>query len=382
MLTTREFNKLGDVLVASITQGGDYARESVLVRLCVGGGLRCAREAIPFALDTGDRFSNIPEHPPTSRPYVRHTHAMDKPTNLPTPRQLDIFADSRDVMLRNDLVHALMRRDGIASRRALAQLADVYPTHGLLASGAVLLTALTAAAKGAIGVPVDAASLAAARLHLRANVAPAATALLGMDDGPAWLAPLWRELARRHAHLLWTAAQPEDHSAPLWLAAGEWAQAHQSAASIAAWRRIPVPLAWMIEARYRLQGVDEIWPLLAELAWLAPKRLDTLLRVLGDPLLHRLRHRFEENFDAGGDPRDGHNALAWFPAWVLTDAPALAPRLALAERGQDSAPERGLRLLVQLLALERQGRHHQLVASRKVLRDLSATLYAAYMATR
>ena len=34
------------------------------------------------------------------------------------PVQLDIFADSRDVMLRNDLVQALLRRDARASQRA------------------------------------------------------------------------------------------------------------------------------------------------------------------------------------------------------------------------------------------------------------------------
>ena len=306
---------------------------------------------------------------------------MDKPTSPPAPRQLDIFADSRDVMLRNDLLHALARREGAAGRHALAQLAEGYPADALLAPAELLLSALVAPDEATLAL-TGAASLAAARLHLRAAIVPAAIAVLGMDDGRAWLAPLWRDLAQRHAHLPWNGAQPDDHAAPLWLAAGEWTQAAQSAGSIASWRRIPAPLAWMTEARCRLEGIDGVWPLLAELAWLAPKRLDALLRVLADPLLDRLRRRFEDSFDAGVDPRDEHCALAWFPAWVLTDTPALAPRLAQAEPGQDSNPERGLRLLVQMLGLERQGRHHELVARRKALRDLCAPLYAAYKATR
>jgi hypothetical protein len=38
--------------------------------------------------------------------------------------------------------------------------------------------------------------------------------------------------------------------------------------------------------------------------------------------------------------------------------------------------------MVELLGLERECRHHDLVARRKALRDLRAPLYAAYMATR
>ena len=310
-----------------------------------------------------------------------HTHAMEQPTHPSEPTQLDIFAHSRDVMLRNDLVHALARRDCAAGRRAFAQLADGCPADALLAPGRVLLEAM-AAPEDSSAALADAAGLCAARLHLCAHIAPAATAVLGSHDARAWLAPLSRDLAQRYAHLPWNGAQPDDHATPLWLAAGEWANAERSAGSIASWRCIPVPLAWMTEARYRLAGVDEAWPLLVELAWLAPKRLDALLRVLADPLIDRLRRRFEDSFDAVVESSDGRDGLAWFPAWALTDTPALAPHLAQAEQGQDSNPERSFRLMVQLLGLERQGRHHELVARRKALRDLCAPLYAAYMATR
>jgi hypothetical protein len=39
-------------------------------------------------------------------------------------------------------------------------------------------------------------------------------------------------------------------------------------------------------------------------------------------------------------------------------------------------------LLVHLLGLEHQGRHHDLVKLRKNLRDLHAGLFAAYIKTR
>jgi len=302
-----------------------------------------------------------------------------------TTQQLDIFADSQDVMLRNDLAGMLTRHDGAAARQALVTLSDSYPEDAMLAPARVLLAALVGGAPSPVAkptAPVAAADLAAARLHLQGQVAPAAAAVLGQGAAPTWLAPLWRDLARRSESLPWAAARADEHAAPLWLAAGDWAQAARAAGGITSWRRIPAPLAWMAEARFRQDGVDTVWPLLSELAWLAPRRLDGLLRRLADPLLDRLRRRFDDGFDAGVERGDEHGDLVWFPAWVLTDTPALAPRLALAEPGQDSAAERGLRLMVNLLALERQGRHHELVARRLVLRDLCPPLFAAYIATR
>jgi hypothetical protein len=306
---------------------------------------------------------------------------MDPSTPPPVPCQLDIFADSHEVMLRNDLLQALQRRDASAARQAASELARESPADALLAPAQLMQQALLDADAPPSG-PDDAQRLADARHHLRAVLVPAARAALGDADGRAWLVPLWCDLARRHAQRPWNPALPDDHAAPLWLAAGAWAQAEQAVARIASWRRIPLPLAWMTEARYRLADVDAVWPLLAELAWLAPRRLRTLLDTLADPLLQRLCRRFELDFEPGAQMTDGNETLAWWPAWVLTQTPALAPQLAQAEPGQAGAAERGLRLMVELLGLERQGRHHDVVARRKALRDLCAPLYAACMATR
>ena len=315
----------------------------------------------------------------------RHTHAMHAQTES-APRQLDIFGDSRDVMLRNDLVDALTQRQASAVLEALALLTAEFPSDMLLAPAQVLFDALIDREAGAEPWVSGAPQLAAARGHLRSRVEPAAVAALGIAAGRAWLVPLWRDLAQRSSAIEWNGTRPDDHAAPLWLAAGDWALAAQAAGSIASWRRIPTPLAWMAEARCRVAGVDAAWPLLAALAWLAPVRLDALLTALDDAILTRLRRRFEQDFDAAVDssfdPRPGHAGVAWFPAWVLATTPALAPHLAMTEPGQGTAPERGMRLMVELLGLERQGRHHDLVAHRKQLRDLCAPLYAAYMATR
>ena len=194
----------------------------------------------------------------------------------------------------------------------------------------------------------------------------------------AWLAPLWARLAERAAPLPYRAEAPELHAAALWLQAGDFEQAARAVAGIASWRRIPAPLSWMVQAGCRRDGVDAHWALLAELAWLSPQRLGTLCRSLADPVLDRLRQRFDAEFE--GDGRD--DDLAWFPAWLLCERPALAARLGQAEPGLQGAAERAMRLLLDLLHLERQGRQHDLPERRRQLRELHPALFARYMKTR
>jgi hypothetical protein len=118
--------------------------------------------------------------------------------------------------------------------------------------------------------------------------------------------------------------------------------------------------------------------MLAELAWLSPRRLDELTQCCNDPSLQQLIYKFQAAFEGEGDAGD----LIWFPAWVLTERPGLAAHLALAQPSQQHAPERAMRVLIELLGLERQGRHHDVVEQRKILRDMHAPLYSAYLLTR
>ena len=68
-------------------------------------------------------------------------------------------------------------------------------------------------------------------------------------------------------------------------------RAAEAVVDIGSWRRIPVPLAWMAEARYHMHGLGASLALLAELAWLSPHRFDALSRRIADPRLERLRHK-------------------------------------------------------------------------------------------
>jgi hypothetical protein len=88
-----------------------------------------------------------------------------------------------------------------------------------------------------------------------------------------------------------------------------------------------VSLCLMSEARYRLDGLDAAWPLLAELVWLSPSRFDRLSGRLVDLTVNTLRRTFDASFDGTGNNAE----LAWFPAWILTEKTSLAPMFKQAE---------------------------------------------------
>ncbi|PQV44144.1 hypothetical protein [Paraburkholderia sp. BL21I4N1] len=289
--------------------------------------------------------------------------------------QLDIFDDSRDVMLRNDVLSALQRHDAPGARSALQILTQEYPDDEALMAFDTLVTALEARCRVPFATQDTAFEV---RETVLASVRPSAIRLMGERTALIWLAPFWDELAQRATSLPFRAAQPNAHAASLYLQAGNWKAAESAVTRIESWRRIPAPLMWMAECRYRLDGLEAALPLLAELAWLSPTRLDDLLRQLEDNSLNALRRAFDASFEGTGDIAD----LAWFPAWALIQKTGLAPLLKQTEPCRDTGPERAARLVLRLLALEREGRHHELMDSRRDLRDLHESLYRQYMKTR
>ena len=288
--------------------------------------------------------------------------------------QLDIFEHSRDVMLKNDVVGALERRDATGARANRADLFREYPELLCLADLDQMIDAL--------GKPIPRIQthqeLATARQWLADSVEPATFRVLGNSTGTEWVSHLWKDLATGAAALPFHPNTPHDHAAPIWLRIGDWASAASAVKTIESWRRKPIPLSWMLHANLALAGLQANLGMLAELAWISPRSLEEVASATTEPLIKQLVKKFEARFNGFETTED----LVWFPAWMLTERPNLAASFALAQPSNHSPAEKAMRIMIALLGLERQGRHHDIVTERKHLKDVNEALFMAYMKSR
>lgn len=288
--------------------------------------------------------------------------------------QFDLFEHSHQVTLRNAVVDAVKRRDAGGGKAAVAALATAYASDPLLPDMETLCRRIGASALPHGLTPADAARFLQ---DTEDQLEPAARRVLGTAAG-AWLAPYWRELARATAGLPFDPRAEGLHAAPLFMRSGDLQAAADAIEAIPSWRRQPAPLSWMIEVRFHADGLEAAWPLIAELTWMAPQRARLLSSRLSDSQLARWVRRFDSEFDDS----DAEAGFAWFPAWLLIEDGSLAGTLQHAVQGSGTAAERCTRLVMTLLALERQGRHAEVVENRRRLRDINGTLFAAYMQSR
>lgn len=289
--------------------------------------------------------------------------------------QFDFFNDNESVALRNDVILALEKHDASTAQQAWETLTRHDPHDATVVPLLLLIVHLAESTPTAFQSHAD---LRAACFEMQNKITPAALVGMGTAAANVWLNARWLALAARAAALPFQTRHPDEHATPIWLQARQWQAAADAVAQIESWRRIPAPLSWMLHARLKLQGLQANWALLAELAWLAPQRLQQVVQQAAEPILRTLVHTFEESFEGAGEADD----LMWFPAWVLTERPAMAPALTQAQASQHSKPEQAMRTMIELLGLERQGRQREVLEHRKTLRGLNSALYAAYMATR
>ncbi len=288
--------------------------------------------------------------------------------------QLDLFEHSRDVMLRNDVVGALQRRDSVAAEKALAVLSAEFPDDTLR----VPLTELSTVLKSR-NAPFGSHDEALQTLdRMESVVVPAAHRVFGAVEATNWLVPVWRSMASEAQHLAFDADRPRAHAAPMLLAAADWTTAETTIKRIPSWRRIPIALAWMAEARFGEGGIDVVWPLLVELAWSNPGLFGELAGSLPDPRLRLYLQRFGADPELSADEADH----AWFPAWLLIAEPALLPIFRGAMQHDNKPPERCARIVMELLISERQGGQRMDVEHRRRLRALHGGLFNRYMSTR
>ncbi len=288
--------------------------------------------------------------------------------------QLDLFIDSRAVVLANEVVTALLARDAPHALERLDEMRRDEHHHPSLPALSTLAHAL---AQWQIPArePAQIAHLVA---QLESELGPAAETGLG-PGAPLFLAPFFRELAALADGLSYDRGNPTAYRASLYLHCGDFSDAEQAALAIANWSEIPDALHWLTLARYRLHGVDAARTTLFALAWREPGRLPLVLAELSDELLNRQWKAFQRACD--WDDILEADLPSWFPAWYLVEHPAASKDLADASF-PDSSAAQAAQLLMRLLDAEKQGNNRTLVGLRARLRTLNPGLFSLCMARR
>jgi len=288
--------------------------------------------------------------------------------------QLDLFLDSQAVVAANEIAAALLARD---TARASAGL-DNARRQGLEHPGLAGLADLTRALTEWHTPARDAPAIAHAVTWLNSEMVPAAASALG-SQGSKLVAHFFAELAQLAHGLAYDHIYPHAHSAALCLRAGDCAAAEQAAMTIPQWKELPDALYWVTIARFRLHGLDAGRDTFFAFAWRDPQRVPQLLEQLEDEVLERDWRAFEAASDWESIPEP--LLPAWFPAWYVMEHPAVAASLDQALL-PDTPPAEAVRLLMQLIELEKQGNSRRLVASRARLRSLNVEFFELYMARR
>ncbi len=291
--------------------------------------------------------------------------------------QLDLFMHSADVCLRNAIVDALRARDPASMHAAIDRLRADFPADGSIDGFEHLFSELLA-----LSQPEQSATGIARQVErIEAQLLPPLKKIMGADAAQRWIKPVYGDLARAAAGKPFLRSLANAHAAGLFLRAGALAEARAAVAEIPSWPRIPEPLAWMAEIALREAAPIEFWPLLAELAWIAPALLDALIADLPACATPANVLRLYREFGAEADIDAENDEVAWFPAWLLVEHPELLPLLRTAQP-YHSRPARSATVLIDLLIGERQGAAPSLVDKRKQLRDLAPVLFRRYMARR
>ena len=289
--------------------------------------------------------------------------------------QLDLFAHSRAVILRNALVDSLLERDSARASERLQQLRIEASGHPALDALGILCEALAKWPLATSG-SADCAEMVA---WLDTEVAAAAASALGAAAA-TFMHSLWRELADSVASRPYDPAYPQSHCAHCYLRAGDAAAALKALSTIEGRDLDPVVLRWRTLARYRISGWRACRATLFTLALSQPRHLPEALAALADPALNEQWERFWLDC-VWLDPRE-LTAGAWFPAWYLIGHPATRIDEPVVAASMDAPPARAFHATRLLLDLEPRGYGAALVSARAELRRIDARLFEHYMSRR
>ncbi|MBE2258612.1 MAG: hypothetical protein H6942_00455 [Candidatus Accumulibacter sp.] len=292
--------------------------------------------------------------------------------------QLDIFLDSREVTLANEVIAALLARDSESAAHGIARLRAEAPERSDLPCFDRLNDFLQLFQHADFSL-LDADAIEVAVDVLATRIVPCAR-VLGRA-GKDFLGFFWRRLAQA-AGAPFDPERPQLHAAELYLRAEAYDRVEEAASAVAGHSRHPAVLRWRAISCHRRSGLRATRLPIFLFAWHAPASFVDLLGELDDSRLEKEWVAFQaeaEDLDA-----------SWFPAWLLLRHPAvlLDLHVSLAGRFDEHATAaeipamQACLLLVGILDLEKSGHSRRLVEQRAHLRAIDQGFFALYMQSR
>lgn len=218
--------------------------------------------------------------------------------------QMDLFFDNPGVVARNRLIEALLDGNVALAAERLAELNPSDTDHASQTAAEVLVDAL--------GWRPEDTSTAGAIEFIEQQLEPAARELLDRRSD-SYLRRYWRELADAARGRSFDREHPEQHSAMLYLRAGDPAGAAETVHAESGFWRHSALLKTLFDAGVALGDRTLLLEAIIELCWRDEAAALACLNRCADPDIGRALDRFSE-----AEPE-----LPWslFPAWLALFLP-------------------------------------------------------------
>ena len=224
-------------------------------------------------------------------------------------RQLDLFHDSSELLLQEDLRRALVERRIDAARAGVARLMRQQPGHADLHDFLRLMQAIDDS---------DSADVSAReRLAELDAIEPLARQLLG-HRARDFLPPLWAALAEQLTGVPFDPVSPRLHASHAWASAGRWDAARAAIEAEPHWQAEPSLLLAHAEACWRRRDRAAARRDWMQLCWEHPLAAE---RALAAPTFPDAR--IADLWNAFGDSDEALDTED-FPAWLLLQDPTAA----------------------------------------------------------
>lgn len=286
-------------------------------------------------------------------------------------QQLDIFADSLPVQRANELIAALLRFDGAASRQALQSLALADPANAGLPQFQVLCYFVDnwPTDCDAPDWPRTLTGVADTAQLIREQIIPAA-AMMG-NAGMSLVRSCWSDLARASEAIGIGANHADCFAAELYLRARRPHDAVRTAQGIPGAEMRAVVQRWLGLGHCRCGEPEPARNAVLRYAWLAPQGFSPFVEEMSDAALTRDWRNFQADL--------GDLDATWFPAWCAHEKKAGTTMLDNLPSGDGPL---AYRLVAGLAIRERDGLCAAVYEDRARLKRLSESFFDFYMKHR